>query len=383
MPDFFVWCAHCGDPHDLGVEVCPTTGKPVTGDYPRGSTRPFVGTKVGGYLLRSPIGEGGVGAVFEAERCSDGQTFAVKVIKPGKGPGISSAWRLHREARLASSIVHPNVCRVFEVSLLDDGAPYLVMERLLGETLRTRLKREGALDLPDAVGIFTQVLAGLAAAHDLGIVHRDVTPQNIFLLASPQHPSPVKLLDFGLSKRIEEDAYGRDLGTMVTTTGIALGTLEYMPPEQARAESVDARVDLYACGVSLYEALTGTRPFRGVKIADIAYAPGGITFPMPSEVRADLPPLVDLVITRAMAADRSERFADAREFILALAPLLDTRTETATLQRTPLAAEEELEVVWSEEGVELTTSERITEDSRTALEEVTEEERTVPRLRRL
>src|SRR5579859_5413192 len=143
MPDFFVWCAHCGDPHDLSVDVCPTTNRPVTGSLPVGTTKPFVGTEIKGrYLLRSPIGEGGVGAVFEAERCVDGKTFAVKVLKPKKADGVGSPWRLHREAQLASSIIHPNVCRVFEVGLLESGAPYLVMERLLGETLRSRLKRD-------------------------------------------------------------------------------------------------------------------------------------------------------------------------------------------------------------------------------------------------
>jgi serine/threonine-protein kinase len=266
--------------------------------------------------VRDVLGEGGMGTVFEAEHIALGRSVAVKVLHATQATKKDSIRRFQQEARAAGAIGHPNICGVIDLGTLDDGSPYIVMERLLGETLADRVASEGGLPFEDVIDILIQVLSGLVAAHEQQIVHRDIKPENIFLTKRVGCPPLVKLLDFGISKMTGGRAGGlRQEDLNLTRTGMVMGTPFYMAPEQARGErDLDARVDLYACGVILYEALTGRRPFTASNYNALLLQILTATPRPASQLRPALPPGFDAVIEKAMARRREERYATASDF---------------------------------------------------------------------
>ena len=207
-----------------------------------------------------------MGTVYEAEHLGLGRAVAVKVLNPSQAKKRVAVKRFQQEARAAGAIGHPNICEVYDLGLLDDGSPYLVMEKLIGTTLADRISREGGLPFDEIADVMIQVLSGLIAAHDKGIVHRDIKPENIFLARRVGCPPIVKILDFGVSKMMPQ-FQGGDEQLDLTRTGMVMGTPYYMSPEQARGErNLDGRVDVYACGVMMYEAIVGKRPFLGAEL---------------------------------------------------------------------------------------------------------------------
>ncbi len=346
MSQRFVRCSHCGLPHPVTETVCPTTGMAMSrgrSATPPGSARPapppapppsgrgpaatgsgahrrnLIGRTVDGkYKFIGVLGEGGMGTVFEAENLTLGRTVAVKILHPQQAKKTFAVKRFHQEARAAGKIGHPNICEVYDLGTLDDGAPFLVMERLVGVTLADRIGHEGGLPFEDCIDIVNQVLSGLVAAHDKGIVHRDIKPENVFLTQRTGCAPLVKLLDFGVSKMIAPDAEELDL----TRTGMVMGTPFYMSPEQARGDrNLDARVDLWACGVILYEALTGRRPFIAANYNALLLQILTATPKPARELRASLPEGFDAVIERAMARSREQRYPSAILFQRDLATL--------------------------------------------------------------
>jgi eukaryotic-like serine/threonine-protein kinase len=343
MSQRFIRCAQCGIPHDAIQAICPSTREATS---QRKSSRPsglvalgappwppprrdLVGKTVAGkYVMRRVLGGGGMGTVFEAEHLIIGRSVAVKVLHPNLALKKEAVQRFYREARAAGCIRHPNVCEVYDLDKLNDGTPYLVMEKLLGETLANRIAREGKLPLYDLVDVLVQVLSALIAAHEKGIVHRDIKPDNVFLARRPGCQPLAKLLDFGVSKTGTGGALptNEEDDVDLTRRGMVVGTPHYMSPEQARGDrDLDARVDLYACGVILYEALTGHRPFvaptLGELLRDILSAK-----PRPArELRRALPLGFDAVLGKAMARDRNDRYRTAGEFQRELQSLRDPR----------------------------------------------------------
>jgi serine/threonine protein kinase len=253
--------------------------------------------------------------VFEAEHVTIGRTVAVKVLRPNLASTKEAVRRFHREARAAGCIGHANVCEVYDLDTLDDGTPYLVMEKLVGHTLARRIAVEGKLGLYDLVDILLQVLSALMAAHEKGIVHRDIKPDNVFLGRRIGCPPLAKVLDFGVSKAVRAFGSDGEQDEDLTRRGMVMGTPDYMSPEQARGDrDLDARVDIYACGVVLYEALTGHRPFVATSQAALLreVLKGR---PRPAhELRRALPMGFDAVLERAMARDRDDRYRSAAEF---------------------------------------------------------------------
>ena len=218
------------------------------------------GTDVGGYIIDGELGRGGMGVVYSATHPVIGKRAAIKVLKPSLSNNPATVERFIQEARSVNAIGHPNIVDIFDFDVLPDGRRFLVMDLLDGESLRKRVKR-GPLHVHEATLVIDEVASALVAAHDKGFLHRDLKPDNVFLVASPGR-FDVKLLDFGLAKLLPNAAL---LNTRAfrTATGAQLGTPDYMSPEQLRGDkAIDARADIYALGVVAFEIITGKRPRR-------------------------------------------------------------------------------------------------------------------------
>jgi serine/threonine protein kinase len=264
------------------------------------------GTVLGGkYRLRAPLGEGGMGAVWIADNLAiKGAEVAVKVLHAHFARETETVQRFRQEAEAAVCIGHPNIVKVFDFGSSPDGAPYLVMERMVGESLAARLEREGALAPEEAVDIVVEVLRALEAAHDKDILHRDMKPENIFLAQAGELIMP-KILDFGVSKILGDDAER----VRMTRTGALVGTPAYMSPEQALGDAtVDLRSDVWAMGVILYELLSGHLPYEGTNYnAVLIRIATGDSTPL-AAVAPHLPPGLVAIVARAMARERGQRF---------------------------------------------------------------------------
>ncbi len=280
----------------------------------------LIGTVIAGkYHLRAILGSGGMGTVFEAQHTAIGRMLAIKILNPEWTQDPVAIKRFNQEAWAAGSIGHPNLCDVIDIGALPDGRPFLVMERLYGKTLCEHIDHELRLPVAETIDIVMQMLAGLAIIHLRGIVHRDIKPDNVFLSEHPGYPTVAKLLDFGVSKVLPGARDDWDDKSALTNTGIVMGTPYYVSPEQARAlKDIDARADIYACGVVMYEALTGVRPFEGTEFHALMLAIVQGNPKPPSRLRSDISPVLDQIISKAMSVDRDARYRDASQMARAL-----------------------------------------------------------------
>ncbi|NMC71809.1 MAG: protein kinase [Myxococcales bacterium] len=274
------------------------------------------GTTLGGkYRVVRQIGAGGMGRVFEAVHERTERTVAVKVLSPEAAQQPDTLARFDREARAAGRIGHDNICEVIDVGFADGNIPYLVMPMLRGQSLAAVLRAGGPMPLKRCLDVATQILAALAAAHEAGVIHRDLKPDNVFLVRMGDREDFVKVLDFGISKMLHESRPDATL----TQTGTILGTPYYMSPEQARGlKDLDARVDVYAMGAILYQMLTGKPPFDGDSYNQLLSSILLDEFPRPSGLRPETPPAVEDVILHATQKDRALRYRDAGEMRRAL-----------------------------------------------------------------
>ena len=294
--------------------------------------RPSPGQVVGSkYRIVRLIGDGGMGAVFEARHEVLGSTVALKFLHPELASRTGLAERFLQEARVSASIQSPHVTRVIDVDQTADGAPYIVMEHLVGETLQQLLDRRLKLPQDQAVDYGLQILSGLEAAHALGVVHRDLKPDNVFVTTTGGGPL-LKLLDFGIAKLRQAHEFQRGL----TRPGVVMGTPEYMAPEQLyAAERVDHRADIYSLGAMLYEVLSGMRPAYGDDVNQIvAQVALGRIKPLP-EHEPNLPPGLVEVVHRALDPDPERRFPNATEMRLALARFAGQLSHAGRLAATP------------------------------------------------
>ena len=270
------------------------------------------------YRILNKIGEGGMGQVYKAEDTKLGRHVALKLLSPESNKDITARRRLLSEAQSASVLNHPNIVTIFAIEEAD-GIDFIVMEFVEGETLTTHLALTGALPLPSLLDVGIQVADALEAAHDSGIIHRDVKPANILITSK----GLVKVTDFGLAKtvRVNSDAIDREALTLaanLTGPGIVLGTAAYMSPEQTRGETLDVRSEIFSLGSVLYEAATRTRAFGGPSVLAIMHAIAAIDPPPPSRLRPELPPEFDLIVERALAKNRELRYNSAAEMAEAL-----------------------------------------------------------------
>ena len=261
------------------------------------------GTVIAGqYRLERPIGQGGMGAVWAA-RDARGGLVALKVARTDKPGDAKHVERLVREARAASLVRHPNVVPVLAVVATAAGLPCLVMPLLEGESLRALLARRGALPWPECVRLFAGIAAGLAAVHSAGIVHRDLKPENVHVRG--EH---AMVLDFGIAKEIVAGPGGETIPPSLTSTGVMVGTPHYMAPEQIFGErDIDARVDVWALGLMLYEALTGVLPTHGDGFGQVMKRITTADFPPVGAIVPGVPEALSRVVAAMLSRDRAAR----------------------------------------------------------------------------
>lgn len=262
------------------------------------------------YRLKREIARGGAGAVFEAEHLYTSRPVAIKLLLAEQVEATESRQRLLLEARALSVARHPGIVLGLDAGETEDGTPYLVMELLEGRTLEGILAVRPRISVADAVYIGMQLCDALAAAHERGILHRDIKPSNVFISRSESGREVTKIFDFGIARLAQNQK--------ITQQGAVLGTPEYMAPEQLlQQDDIDARCDIYALGISLYEALAGTVPFEG-NFGEVLLKV--CTQPMPSLIARcpHVPPQLEAAIEKALARDPAERHATVREFAEAL-----------------------------------------------------------------
>jgi serine/threonine protein kinase len=298
-------CPECGQSFERRGH-CTADGAQL-GD---GSSDSVLGQTIGNYRVARLIGAGGMGAVYKAVHPGIGSRVAIKVFAhdPARSPALVE--RFFAEARAVNVIRHEHIVNVIDLAALPDGRPYLVMEYLDGEPLSSLLARHGPLPLGTLAQMSCEVLDALGAAHEKGLVHRDLKPDNLFVTPNGH----MKVLDFGIAKLRGEVATPGG----ATRTGALLGTPHYMSPEQALAHPVDARTDVYAMGVILFEAATGKRPFDADSLYELLRLHIEQRPAPPRALRPDLPPAYETVIVRALEKAPAARFQSAAELARAL-----------------------------------------------------------------
>jgi serine/threonine-protein kinase len=269
----------------------------------------------GRYRVESVLGTGGMGKVYKAEHTGIGRTVAIKVLHSRLGGSKEAAQRFQREAIASGRLDHPNIVNVTDSGQLEDGSLYMVMEALEGEPLGNRLVRDKRLPWHESIAILRGVLAGLQHAHDKGVVHRDIKPDNIFL-ARKDNDVVVKILDFGIAKLYAGNA--DDPAT--TRAGLTVGTPAYLSPEQAVGGAITPATDLYSVSIVLYEMLTGRPPFIDEDPLAMLTAHVSRDAPPLAEIAPDIavPPGLEDVIQRGLAKVSAERISSATEYIAAL-----------------------------------------------------------------
>jgi len=289
-----------------------------SGYPPPGNNDPLVGQTLNGtYVVESVLGEGGMGRVYRAHHTRiANKCFAIKVLRPEFSSNAEMVARFRREAEAAACITHPNVVEVYDVDETPELCTYLVCEYLLGIDMSEHLTRCGSLPIPIAIHIARQVCGALDSAHAAGVMHRDVKPQNIFLLTDEDRTvtarPTIKVLDFGLSRFIDA------VGTQLTRAGVIMGTPAYMAPEQAGGGAVDYRTDIYGLGAVLFATITGCAPYEGETLQELVLAVLNQDPPLPSSINPEIPANLELVIQRAMARNPDERYQSMAELGLAL-----------------------------------------------------------------
>ncbi|MDR1989683.1 MAG: protein kinase [Acidobacteriaceae bacterium] len=291
------------------------------------SPDPLIGTTLSQYEILAKLGGGGMGVVYKARDRRLGRFVALKFLPSQWSHDENAKQRFIREAQAASATQHKHICTIHNIEETPDGQLFIVMAYYDGETLKQRLAR-GPLSVGEVVEYGAQIAEGLAKAHAQGVVHRDIKPGNIML-----SDDEVKLLDFGLATFAD--------AVQLTAPGSTIGTIAYMSPEQVRGEEADARSDLWALGIVLYEMLTGTVPFRGAYPEAVFHAIKNEAIPPLLALRADVPDAVAQVVTRALQKDPAERFASARDLARALRTI-QGRTLPLDLQTGEVSTEDVL-----------------------------------------
>jgi len=330
------YCIHCRSAVEPAYKACPHCGEPIT-DFLRNHLEAPIDGK---YQILARLGVGGMGEVYKVVHVHLNAIRVIKLMRPNIAADPSAHERFMREARLATRITHPNVATLFDFSTLPDGSWYMVWEYIEGTNLHDLIEERGPLSPRYAARVSVQALQGLEAIHRAGVVHRDVSPENIMITRDNDGEERVKIIDLGIAKQ------GGDEGDNQTKTGMFVGKWKYCSPEHLgilpEKQRIDGRADLYSFGIVLYEMLAGVAPFQadtphGYLLQHTSEKPRPLRMVNPS-VKAS--PEMEAVILRSLEKDRNKRFASAREFAQALEKLVpvldDSQGEPAPL---PLSSE--------------------------------------------
>ncbi len=323
------FCPSCGTKAEDGARFCPACGAGMPQVAPNPSD-PYVGRTLDGkFLIEKLLGVGGMGRVYRAQQLSLDKTVCVKVLRTGMMQDETLVRRFHREARAASRLNHPNSITVIDFGqAAEDGSLYIVMEYVPGKDLSKIIAGEHPIPEERLVHIMDQVLSALADAHAAGIVHRDLKPENIMVTDLRGTRDFVKVLDFGIAKLQEAESQAADAS--LTQAGMVCGTPEYMSPEQARGETLDARSDIYAAGIILYQCVTARLPFTaptamGIVTKHLVEPPVP-----PSQVEGvRVSPALEAVVLKAMSKDRNGRQPTALALQQELAACLNPKVAPA------------------------------------------------------
>ena len=313
-----ITCIRCGVQIDRDFKACPHCGEPVTDFLREYADKPIDGK----YRIVQRLGIGGMGEVFKVEHTFLGSTRVVKIIRAQISSSSDAHERFLREARLATKVQHPNVATLHDFSALPDGSHYMVWEFIEGQNLAQVLRQYGTLAPRHAVHIAIQALAGLEAIHRAGIVHRDISPENLMITHAADGSEFVKIIDLGVAKAAESDV-------AMTQTGMFVGKFRYASPDHLgflpAGERIDGRADLYSLAVVLFEMLTGRPPFEATSPHEyIIHHSRDEYANAPDLDRITGNPALQTVLARALDRDRNKRFATAREFSDALAAIEPT-----------------------------------------------------------
>jgi len=320
-------CPACQSNFSGSVTRCSHDGRRLltVAAFERSMDDALIGTVLADrYDILDRLGVGGMGTVYRAEQRALGRDVAVKVLRRELGRDPDTVARFHREAQALSNLRHPNTVAVLDFGQTADGLLFLVMELLEGEMLSTRLRRDGALPVTEALRITTGILRSLGEAHRAGIIHRDLKPDNIFLARVDAHADEelVKVVDFGVAK-IRPGGADAPIDPLSTQEGTVFGTPRYMSPEQAQGRPLDGRSDLYAVGVMLFQMLTGVVPF-GEDDAVVVMAHHIMTPPprvLDLNPSAAIPPELDELVAAALKKRPADRPETAEEFLRAIEAL--------------------------------------------------------------
>jgi serine/threonine-protein kinase len=325
-------CIRCHTEISRDFRACPHCGEPVTDFLRRYSEEPVDGK----YRLIERLGAGGMGDVYKVEHTFLGSLRVIKVIRPQISSSLDAHERFLREARLATRVQHPNVATLHDFSALPDGSHYMVWEYIEGENIAQLLRRRGSLPPRVAVRLAIEALHGLEAIHRAGIVHRDISPENIMVTRESDGRERVRIIDLGVAK-IE----GGDAADGNTKTGIFVGKLRYASPEHlgflSAEQRIDGRADVYSLAIVLYEMLTGRPPFEATSPHQYILHHSTEAQFQPLPLPLDLPgrEVLQTILGRALAHDRDQRFTSARDFAGALeevARTLPDSNDTATIE---------------------------------------------------
>lgn len=326
-PDGLTSCPQCGQKFPANVRICPNDGTVLDHVTP---TPAQVGQVLDGkYRLDALLAEGGMGAVYRATHVMLGKKIAIKLIRPDLGTSPEIVRRFQREARAATALNHPNIVAVYDLGQTTEGTLYIAMEFIEGPSLKAVIQASRGLPPMRTITILRQVASALSVAHKHNIIHRDLKPHNIMLATAPDGSEQAKLVDFGIAKTFDE-------ATQLTSLGGALGTPYYMSPEQIEGGAVDARSDLYAVGIILYEMLAGELPFADQSTPAVLVRQLKERPQPPSVKNPSVLPALEAIALRCLEKDPRDRFQTADEFAAALADASASLTQAGAMETMPM-----------------------------------------------
>ena len=312
------YCDICHQTYPTEFAVCPRDQNPL-----RTTTELLQGMVLRGkYEIQKKLGVGGMATVYLAKHKAFNELRALKVVSSRNLEDQNFTRRFKAEAVVTRKLQHPNAVRVDDLDETEDGRPFIVMEYVQGVNLRSVIQNEGPLPVKRTLNIAAQAVSALAAAHDLGITHRDVKPDNILLVRQPDGSDLVKVLDFGIAK-VREGFFDGGQGYTATQTGLIIGTPQYLSPEQAKGEHgehIDGRSDLYSLGIVLFEMVTGQLPFQSQTAVGLLVQHVQTPAPDPRTVRPDLniPPAVSALLYKTLAKEPADRYQSGRQMLEAI-----------------------------------------------------------------